>query len=891
MSWIQKLCDVYDSVIDTAGAEGDGALLPVGFILKPIKFNIILSPEGEFSSVQVIPDTEQICPIPSTPEAESRTGDNGPPFPLADQLKYLLCDSEKENPRFEKYLQQLAGWCAEQDAPECLRVLHRYLEKKTLYADLMGVSGFKLKYHENETVRDGKGPDAKSFACFSIEYPAEENRLWMRSDVHESWSRHISASGGEDALCYATGKWLPVMQSHPKLSGNAKLISAKDAGFPFQYRGRFTEDRSAASVSIYASGKAHNALKWLLDHQGFRRYGMSIVCWNTDAPVLTPEDYVEESLFADEPEEAKKEPDTFEPYAKALRNAILSNYNKLRAFSDPSDLTDAARQRMGEIVILGLEAATNGRASVIHYQEIPGGLYVRRLEDWERTCCWEMPGREHGVRPPTWKELCEAIMGRDAVQTARKDFKCDKSATKLMRKNQLLLIDCTIGGQPLPRSFLDQAFRRAVQPLQFINSKGKWQSFAWAQCVASACAMARKYRLDHGQSEISHVLDPGCRERDYLYGRLLAAAHKLELDTLSPTAASEAKTCAVRCMAHFVQRPGEAWQKLYLQLLPYLKKLGADGHTARDYQRLFGQIEQLFSRQDRLSPSPLSYLFLAGFSAQLRELYLPAAERQTVPAAPAYSPPALRDELFGCLLAVADDCEWNAGQQMRGGRRISDRDGRTNAMRLNAAFAASPSDTWADVHDRLIPYLERSGVDAADYVQRLLRRIEQGFDPAQRLCRAPLGSGFLHGYLCMRLALMTRGGLDQPAWRPAHTNFSAGSRDAAFGALLSLENRVERWALDLGKTEAENRPSNAMRFLARAAQRPDEVLAYLEERMRPYRKKLGFPRWVTEEYRTLYTCIRANGWQTDAPLGSGYLHAFYTYEPKKNDRTNDGKEG
>ena len=75
MSWIQKLCDVYDSVIDTAGAEGDGALLPVGFILKPIKFNIILSPEGEFSSVQVIPDTEQICPsqAPPRPRAAQET--------------------------------------------------------------------------------------------------------------------------------------------------------------------------------------------------------------------------------------------------------------------------------------------------------------------------------------------------------------------------------------------------------------------------------------------------------------------------------------------------------------------------------------------------------------------------------------------------------------------------------------------------------------------------------------------------------------------------------------------------------------------------------------------------------------------------------------------------
>ena len=72
MSWIQKLCDVYDNVIETTAADGDGALLPVGFLRKPIKYNIILSPQGEFVTAQVIPDEEQPCLIPSTPADERR---------------------------------------------------------------------------------------------------------------------------------------------------------------------------------------------------------------------------------------------------------------------------------------------------------------------------------------------------------------------------------------------------------------------------------------------------------------------------------------------------------------------------------------------------------------------------------------------------------------------------------------------------------------------------------------------------------------------------------------------------------------------------------------------------------------------------------------------------
>lgn len=885
MSWIQKLCDVYDNVIETSAADGDCALLPVGFLRKPIKYNIILSPQGEFVTAQVIPDAEQICPIPSTPAAESRVGENGTPFPLADQLKYLLCEDGVENPRFENYLQQLADWCAEPDAPACLHVLHGYLAQRTLYADLLGTPGLKLKYHKDENAHDAKGADAKAIACFSIQSASEENRLWMRADVRESWTRRLAASGGQRALCYATGTWLPVMQSHPKLSGNAKLISAKDVGFPFQYRGRFTEERSAATVSVYASAKAHNALRWLLSHQGFSRYGMSVICWNTAAPVLDTN-----ALFSDEadPGREKPLPDTFEGYARALRDAVLSNYTRLHNYADPDALTEEALQRMEQVVILGMEAATDGRMSIIYYQEIPGNVYQARLDAWDRACRWEMPGARREVRPPEWREICEAVMGRDAVQTARKDFKCDKAATKLMRENQLLLIGCTAGGRTLPRSFPEQAFHRAVQPLRFTDGSGRWKPFAWMQCVATACALTRKHRIDRGLSEISHVLDPACCARDYLYGRLFAVAHALECAARDDRSA---QTCAVRCMARFVQRPGETWQQLYLQLLPYLKRLGKSGHKARDYQRLLGQIEQQFDKEDRLSARPLSDLFLAGFSSQLRELYLPAAERQPLPVARPYTPPTTRDALFGCLLAVADDCEWNAERSLIDGKLLSGRDGRTNAMLHTAAFAAAPAETWQRVHDRLIPYLDRSGVDTADYVQRLLRRIEQGFDPAERLMPAPLGSGFLHGYLCMRCALMTRGGLETAAWKPVHRDFAAACRDDAFGALLALENRIERWALDREKPDAQNRPSNAMRFLTHAAQRPDEVCAYLEARVYPYRKKLGFPRWITAEYQALHAGIDEHDWQTSAPLGAGYLYAFYLYEPNTHGRISDGKEG
>ena len=44
MSWIQKLCEVYDAIIGTPDCD----MLNVGFINKNIELNIILSAKGEF---------------------------------------------------------------------------------------------------------------------------------------------------------------------------------------------------------------------------------------------------------------------------------------------------------------------------------------------------------------------------------------------------------------------------------------------------------------------------------------------------------------------------------------------------------------------------------------------------------------------------------------------------------------------------------------------------------------------------------------------------------------------------------------------------------------------------------------------------------------------------
>ena len=867
MSFMKKLCDVYDAVIGT-----DDALLPVGFIQKKIRYNIILSPSGEFVTAQIIPDKEQVCAVPDTPLA--RTGRTPAPFPLAGALKYLIADGN--NKLFSGYVAQLEAWCAAPHAPDCLRVLLDYLKRKTLYADLVAVPGLELKYYKDETDTVGKGDDAQSFACFSIEYPDSypdsENRLWMRKDVRESWAQQFTAMFGERIeLCYVTGLQLPAMKNHPMIQGTARLISAKDDKFPLQFKGRFVAERSAATVSGLASSKAHSALRWLLNHQGFQKYGMNFVGWYTGEPALD---------LGDDEDGEKSAPDTFESYINALFRAVQGYEKDWKIQSNLDDLTDEARAAMDEVVILGLQAATKGRMSVNYEQEIPGNVFIDHVDRWRAACRWQMPHQEGLAddRPPTWREICEAVMGVKAVKTAWNDSEAEKAETKLMRDLQLRLLHCVVEAQALPRNMVEAAFHRAVQPLTFTDSKGRWKEWDWRKCIAVACAMIRAYEIEKPVLPQS-ALDTSCTERDYLYGRLLAVAHKLEQD-----ASGDGKTNAVRMMARFVQRPDIVWPQLYMKLIPYLHTLGSragEGRTrsAHGYQYLLGQIEGLFRIEDIGAAGALSYGFLLGFSAQTRELWLGAdKERQIQPPQIGLQPPASRDALFGCLLAVADHFEWSAESEMIGERRVSGKDGRTNAQLMTAAFQLQPMSAWVKIHDKLIPYLEKAGVETAGYAQRLIEKIEQGFAPDERLSDAPLGRGFLHGYLTMLCALSTHEGLNQAAWKPESIDYAPPeSREAAFGALLALENGVERRILDLDKPEEENRPSNAMRFLTRAAQRPDEVWTYLSERMRPYEKKLWYSGRVLERERDFNRLIAENRWNGDSPLGPEYLYYFYLY--------------
>lgn len=862
MSWMEKLCEAYDSAIDADQSGEASPLIPVGFTRKEIKYHIILSAEGEFVSAEEW-EAKTFATIPSSPKAESRTGDSGTPFPLADQLKYLVSE-EGENPRFGKYMEQLSAWCERPEAPECLRRLKNYLEQGTLLADLTGRAHLKVKYYKDAGGKGEYGPDAKAFAIFSVESDLEDEQgdaLWKRRDIRESWGAYLGAAGTEnDPLCYVEGRRLPGIDSHPKVQGNAKLISAKDNEFPFQYKGRFAEDRSAANVSYDASIRAHNALSWLVSRQGFQKYGMTLVAWNINGcPVPVPvEDFPLEPFL----ETPKKKPDTFQAYARHLKTARAGYGNQLEKYGKS--------RRADEVVILGMEAATDGRMSITYYQEMKGGDYIDRLQEWYRTCCWNIwswSDRAYQIATPTPRQIAEAVMGTDSVQTAEQDKRCEKAASKLMRQLHMRLLSCIANQSRLPEDMVRSAFRRAVSPQGFTTREGRWAENGWRNCLAVTCALIRKKQSEEG-APADLVLAVNSTDRDYLYGRLLATADFAEWDSVDRP--KEYLSNAVRYMQRFVQRPFVTWPQIHAKLIPYLNRLGK---KRRRYQTLMGQIELLFRTEDRRSAASLSFGFLQGYYCQRQALFQEEREAEAVP----YRLPTGRSELYGCLLAVADLAEACGADP--------DRESMTNALGRMAACAAVPLGTWPRIHAKVIPYLEKLGSQAEGY-SRLFRRIEGRFTPEDRSSDAPLDGAFLHGYYGMRQAVLT-GSLEQEE-RPANTHYMPDTREAVYGRLLGLGNGLERWVMDVIQKipEEEYRPSNALRFMETFGRRPASTWRYLRGKLRPYEKKLHLQAGLyTEELERLEAILTERQWDNDTPLKGSYLNEYYRTDiPSKKER-------
>ncbi|TQC96417.1 type I-C CRISPR-associated protein Cas8c/Csd1 [Moraxellaceae bacterium AER2_44_116] len=649
MSWMAKLYETYEAGLLLTDLPDDKRLMPTSHTLQNAHINIAIDGEGNFKRASVLEKTQIV--LPATERSASRSSGEAP-HPLADKLQYVAQDYAAygglKKPYFDGYKKLLSSWClSEFSHPKATAVL-RYIEKGTVIKDLIdqkvvfiGDDGLLLTSWVNATDDSNPTPtlfkvlpkekglldQGSALVCWTVEIDSNPNAdTWKDRTLQDSWIAFDNSEDSEAGLCFVTGKVQSLSINHPakiRHSGDkAKLISSNDTS-GYTYRGRFLDNKEACGVGFDVSQKAHNALRWLVSRQGYRNGDQAFVSWavsGKDIPEPLQDAFHLFSNFnfddLDDSEPHRLNEDTVIDRSRDIGESFAHQLNKYmagyRAKLDPNE----------QIVIIGLDAATPGRMGIIYYRELLGSEFLQRLEHWHKSFAWP---QRHTIdvpslsgKKPTKKVVwpVSSPAPKDIASAAYGQRLSDELKKSVVER----LMPCIIDGNPFPIDLMDSCVRMATNR----NGYKSDEQWLWEKNLGIACAVYRGYFQRHPiktqRRDYTMALDENNHSRDYLYGRLLAVADRIEEVALSVGGESRSTTAA-RLMQRFADRPFSTWRNIELALQPYMQRLqnSRAGFLVNQKKEL-DAINANFKTEDFVSEKKLSGEFLLGFHCQRQKL-------------------------------------------------------------------------------------------------------------------------------------------------------------------------------------------------------------------------------------------------------------------------------
>lgn len=612
MGWIHKLYDTYENCKTEVGAAGNDEqvipLLPIAHSTQNAQIEVILGRDGDFRSAKALTKEETVTIIPVTEDSATRSS-GITPHPLCDKLQYVAGDYtdyvQKKNGRefYKKYIKQLEEWCDSPYSHPKVQAVLGYLKKGTLVKDLIGQKMLVCdeKGLLTKGVKMGAGEQSEAFIRFRVERAGEEeSAVWLDPQVYESYVKYYLSIQDEIDLCYVRGESIPCSDKHPAKVRNtgdkAKLISANDTA-GFTYRGRFEDKTQVVQVGYETTQKAHNALRWLIDRQGYKNGDQVVVAWGTKDQSLPLFMSDTEDFFAEEAPAVSTEKE----FAQRMNKAI-AGYG--------CDLDTKA-----EIVIMGMDAATVGRLAITYYRELDGRDFLNRIEAWHSSCIWKhsykkVPDGVNEKGKPSFKYI--TFIGAPAPKEIAWAAYGDKASDTLKKATVERLLPCIIDGARLPYDLVSSAVNRVSNPLGM-------ESWEWEKALTITCALIRKYRYDKsGKKEVwTMSLDENQRDRSYLFGRLLAIAQQIEEYALYTTG-EKRPTNAERLMHQFKIHPYKTWGIITDKLRPYLDRLGTKSAHLAD---LMTKVNAMLPFEEFTSPEKLKDSYILGYYCQ-REVFI-----------------------------------------------------------------------------------------------------------------------------------------------------------------------------------------------------------------------------------------------------------------------------
>jgi CRISPR-associated protein Csd1 len=646
MSWMQSLYQTYDAAVSVAAESAEVSIMPVSHTLQNAHINIVINAQGQFQRARVLKKTQIV--LPATESSASR-GNGDFPHPLADKIQYIAKDYPNYGGRkptyFVSYAEQLKAWSDSNFIHWQAQAVLAYVTKgevvkdliaqRILYVDEAGVllnrwasaAEDAPEIFANLPKKEGETEQGDAMICWTVERVGDPlSDTWRNPELQQAWINFEAASNTTQGLCYVSGDVLPLASNHPaklRYTGDkAKLVSSND-DVGFTYRGKFLDSNQATNIGYEVTQKAHNVLRWLIAKQpvGLNE-GQAVVLWAAQKPnavLLNPmaDSY---DLYGDEDDDLSEQA----PLVDVASAAIID---------PPKDYSSDLGLRMARQIllrrkgyqhnidknsplsILALDSATLGRMGITYYRECLSQEHFDAEDDWYERFAWyqrhthetgeagkKKPKRETVwvVLPPSPFSIAQAAYGDTLTPTLKKQV-------------YARILPSIVEKRPFPQDIVDLCVQRACKP----SSCDAWE---WERDIGVACALYRGFssRLNDQSLRRNYTmaLDPSITSRDYLYGRLLAVAERLEQVALF-IAKEGRRTTAERYMQKFAARPYSTWLNIYLALDPYKARLNSSRAgflTLRENE--ITDILNLFQHDEYCNDSKLSGEFLLGYHCQ-----------------------------------------------------------------------------------------------------------------------------------------------------------------------------------------------------------------------------------------------------------------------------------
>lgn len=644
LSWAQELYNVYERQCGKENQNG-AVLLPVSHSTANAQIEVTLRQNGSFVTAKALSKEEGLNTIiPVTEDSGGRTSGICA-MPLDDKLIYTAGDYaqyvDKDNKvHFREYLEQLERWHESPYTHPSVDAIYAYLSGGTLMRDLIDCHVLQISEETGKlTEKVSIAGIAQEDAFVRFRVYGDRPETWLDTKLYDSFIAWYASETEGQELCYATGDVKPVTYKHPSKLRNtgdkAKLISANDES-GFTYRGRFADKTEAISVSYEFSQKMHNALRWLIQRQSvgagdilvsssspderkemknqaaekgrresFQFDSLQLVIW-TSALDTNPD--ILGGAF-DEDDWSDWEDDRFAPADDY--DSGLDYHNRLRKqiYRRQEPGSKLKFDAGDKVMVMGVDAATTGRLSVVLYEELERSCLLEQLVRWhEETAVLRFS-------PVQKKSMFNSFSVREIISCAYgleggKGFL--ETKPEIVKENVLRLLPCITQGRNLPADIVRNLFKKASNPLAYNNT------FNHMKVLETACGMIRKSNIERNEGVKSMAYDPTITDRSYLFGCLLAIADAAEYAAYEKEDRGKRVTNAKRYWSMFAKRPFITWGIIEEKLRVYMIKLG--GKSIR-YEKMLNDIMCRFKAGDFESAAPLDASYLLGYHHFNAEIY------------------------------------------------------------------------------------------------------------------------------------------------------------------------------------------------------------------------------------------------------------------------------